>query len=60
MDLEMPIMNGFVATKLIKQNINAPYIVAFTSNEYSQELILKLREANFDDWFTVPVRVQVI
>ena len=63
MDLEMPVMNGYESTIKIKkyyQDSQFPYIVAFTSNELTEELIAKLRGSRFDDWFTTPVTQQVI
>ena len=60
MDLHMPFMDGFQATKTIKSRANSPYVVAFTSSEIDQELVARLKEAGFDDWFTLPVTQQVI
>ena len=63
MDLEMPVMNGFVATSTIKQQFQgkkSPWIVAFTSNTLTSDLVQTLRQANFDDWFTTPVSQHII
>jgi CheY-like chemotaxis protein len=59
MDLEMPIMNGFEASLQIKQMPNQ-YVIAFTSNILSIELIKKLKNHNFDDWFMSPVPKDII
>ena len=42
MDLEMPVMNGFVATSKIKEwyeDKMSPWIVAFTSNTLTSDLV---------------------
>jgi CheY-like chemotaxis protein len=54
MDIKMPIMNGFVATKHIKQlRPDLPVIAqsAFTSNEEME----KAREAGCDSFITKPI-----
>ena len=54
MDIKMPVMNGFVATKHIKQlRPDLPVIAqsAFTSNEEME----KAREAGCDSFITKPI-----
>lgn len=54
MDLNMPFMGGFEATKKIKERGN-PYIVALSASNIDYQLIQKCQKAGFDDWFVVPL-----
>ena len=59
MDLKMPIMNGFEATRKIKEKHKNIPIIAITSysNEMSQDDAI---EAGCDDYITKPVRIKVL
>ncbi len=55
MDIKMPVMNGYEATKLIKEHRPLLPIIAqsaFTSKEERQ----KAKEAGCDDFITKPIR----
>ena len=57
MDLNMPVMNGFVATRLIRQNSSGqkPYIVGLSASNVTQELLKECQDAGFNDLFAVPL-----
>ena len=54
MDLHLHIMNGFETCSKIKTKRN-PYIVALSESPIDKILILKCREAGFDDCFVLPI-----
>ena len=58
LDLEMPVMNGFVAIKRIKQYNNAIKIIAFTANIPENKLKRKLRDLKFDGFLAKPYKNQ--
>lgn len=60
MDLRMPIMNGFEATKYIKAAIaQAPVIIALTGSAFEEDRITAL-SVGFDDFVRKPFRTTVI
>jgi signal transduction histidine kinase len=56
MDLEMPEMNGFVATKYIKEMNKAFKVIAFTANIPDDVLFEKLNRLNFDGFLAKPFK----
>ncbi|MEH2075115.1 MAG: ATP-binding protein [Nostoc sp.] len=60
MDLRMPIMNGFEATKYIKAAIaQAPVIIALTGSAFEEDRITAM-SVGFDDFVRKPFRTTVI
>ena len=59
MDIKMPILNGFEATKLIKDKFPNIKIVAQTAYSQSEEE-LKRKEFGFDDFVIKPIKPEVI
>ncbi len=59
MDLQMPVMDGYEATKQIKSSESAPIIIALTGNAFEQEQQVAL-EAGCDDFVRKPYRAEVI
>ncbi|MBP5976865.1 response regulator [Brasilonema sp. CT11] len=59
MDLQMPVMDGYQATKRIKSSEKAPIIIALTGNAFEQEQQVAL-EAGCDDFVRKPYRAEVI
>ena len=57
MDLNMPVMDGFKATQLIKASGKKPYIVALSASILTQPLRQRCRNEVFDDQFMVRVGV---
>ncbi|MCP4221493.1 MAG: response regulator, partial [bacterium] len=57
MDIRMPVMDGFEATRIIKENdeLNGVPIVMFTASAMKEQE-LELRKADFDGFLTKPVR----
>ena len=63
MDLNMPIMGGGEATKMIKSTISHdfwPHIVALSASEMTPSQIKECQECKFDDWLTAPLTLQTI
>ncbi|MEH2443033.1 ATP-binding protein [Nostoc sp.] len=60
MDLRMPIMNGFEATKYIKAAIaQAPVIIALTGSAFEEDRVTAM-SVGFDDFVRKPFRTTVI
>ncbi|MCW5317727.1 response regulator [Nostoc sp. KVJ3] len=60
MDLRMPIMNGFEATKQIKAAIaQAPVIIALTGSAFEEDRLTAM-SVGFDDFVRKPFRTTVI
>ena len=60
MDLRMPIMNGFEATKHIKAAIaQAPVIIALTGSAFEEDRVTAM-SVGFDDFVRKPFRTTVI
>jgi signal transduction histidine kinase/CheY-like chemotaxis protein/HAMP domain-containing protein len=60
MDLRMPIMNGFEATKHIKAAVaQAPVIIALTGSAFEEDRLTAL-SVGFDDFVRKPFRTTVI
>ncbi|MEH1802747.1 MAG: ATP-binding protein [Nostoc sp.] len=60
MDLRMPIMNGFEATKHIKaSDAQAPVIIALTGSAFEEDRLTAL-SVGFDDFVRKPFRTTVI
>ena len=55
MDIKMPILNGFEATKLIKEKFPKIKIIAQTAYSQSEEE-LKRKEFGFDDFLIKPIK----
>jgi len=58
MDVQMPEMDGLMATKLIRQDVNIqsqPQIVAMTANVMLEDIQACL-DAGMDDYISKPVR----
>ncbi len=53
MDLHMPVMDGFEATREIRKKDNRTPIIAFTADAY-EEARLKAKEAGMSDFITKP------
>ncbi|MCP6760136.1 MAG: PAS domain S-box protein [Fischerella sp. CENA71] len=59
MDLQMPVMDGYEATKQIKSSEKAPIIIALTGSAFAQEQQAAL-DAGCDDFIRKPYRAEVI
>jgi len=59
MDIEMPIMNGYEASKIIRtENANIP-IIALTSNNSSRD-ILKSKKVGMNEHLAKPVKASTL
>ena len=59
MDIEMPIMNGYEASKIIRtENSNIP-IIALTSNNSSQD-ILKTKDMGMNAHLSKPIEAKIL
>ena len=59
MDLQMPVMDGMTATKIIRdsfQHLNAVPIVAFTADTFAQTT-KDIMDCNFNDFVTKPFKI---
>jgi len=56
MDIQMPIMDGYTATKIIKQNNATIPIVALTAN-VMQEDIIKIKAVKMNDYLHKPIDI---
>jgi PAS domain S-box-containing protein len=62
MDVQMPVMDGVAATKIIRKNLslqNKPWIVALTGNALVEERQACL-DAGMDDFISKPVRMKEV
>ena len=61
MDMRMPVMNGYEATKRIKSHLNgqAVYIIALTASTFEEERAIVL-SAGCDDFVRKPFREEVL
>lgn len=59
MDIRMPVMDGLVATKLIKEFRDDLPIIAQTAY-ISADDMKKIRETGFDDYISKPIRKEVL
>ena len=59
MDIEMPIMNGYEASKIIRTENSKIPIIALTSNNSSQD-ILKTKAIGMNDHLSKPVEAKVL
>jgi signal transduction histidine kinase/CheY-like chemotaxis protein len=59
MDLQMPVMDGLEATRLIRKQNNKTPIVALTANAFKSE-IASCYEAGMNDFATKPFEVEVL
>ena len=57
MDIQMPIMDGYAATKVIRQNNTAIPIVALTANAMKEDLE-KTRHAGMNEHLNKPIEVE--
>ena len=58
MDLNMPTMDGFEATNLIRHHCNnpeKPYIIAVSAANLSEGLVSQCKRSGFNDYFSVPL-----
>lgn len=56
LDLEMPVMNGFIAIEKIKEIHNGLSVIAFTANIPSDSLLKELQISGFDDIISKPYK----
>lgn len=59
MDIEMPIMNGYEASKIIRTENSEVPIIALTSNN-SDDDILKTKEVGMNEHLSKPIQVQTL
>jgi signal transduction histidine kinase/CheY-like chemotaxis protein len=62
MDYQMPIMDGLLATQLIRQQntqVNQPYIIALTASSSNVDRI-RCIEAGMNDYITKPINIEVL
>jgi len=57
MDIQMPIMDGYTATKIIKQNHKATHIIALTANVMKED-IEKIKLVGMTDYISKPIDVK--
>ena len=62
MDMRMPVMDGYAATKVIKAEYqeNAPFILALTANAFEEERVVALSLVGCDDFIRKPCQEHVI
>ncbi len=61
MDANMPVMDGFEATREIRQNIlYEPIVVVALSGDVSSDDIRKMREAGMEEQLAKPLRVEAL
>ncbi len=59
-DLRMPVLNGYEATKMIKANLNpTPIMIALTGSAFEEDRITALA-AGCDDFVRKPFRIEII
>jgi len=61
MDIQMPLMNGYEATRIIVEhsNVDRPLIIAMTANAMTGDKE-KCFEAGMDDYITKPMKIEVL
>ncbi len=59
MDIEMPIMNGYIASKIIRTENSKIPIIALTSNNSSQD-ILKTKKVGMNDHLCKPIEAKIL
>jgi light-regulated signal transduction histidine kinase (bacteriophytochrome)/DNA-binding response OmpR family regulator len=60
MDMRMPVMDGYEATKAIKASINpAPIILALTANAFEEDRLFALK-IGCDDFIRKPIQAEII
>ena len=59
MDIEMPIMNGYEASKIIRTENSKIPIIALTSNNYSHD-ILKTQNVGMNEHLSKPVEAKIL
>lgn len=59
MDMQMPVMDGYEATRQIKASDNAPVIVAITGSAFEKDRVASLA-AGCDDFVRKPVKAETI
>lgn len=60
MDIGLPDMKGFEATKIIKKNCSHAFILALTAHEQDEEYQEAAKEAGLDGYLTKPITVELI
>jgi CheY-like chemotaxis protein len=61
MDVQMPVMNGLEAAKIIKKELNsaAPKIIGLSANVFDEDRKRAL-ESGMDDYLTKPLRMDAL
>jgi len=57
MDIQMPIMDGYTATKIIKHKDDTTVIVALTANAMKED-ILKIKSVGMNDYLHKPINIK--
>jgi CheY-like chemotaxis protein len=55
MDLKMPVMDGYIATKMIREMNSSIPVIAQTAYAMVED-IEKIRKAEFDDYVVKPIK----
>ncbi len=59
MDIKMPVMDGFAATRAIRASKNSTPIIALTANATSDERE-KCLHSGMDDYVSKPISIQLL